>query len=211
MHAVVCVCTCADDRDVAMDSEDCQQGARRHRLRGDPIAADVLVGHAAGASVQAGCARVPVACLVACACVCVCVRPISEVRAALTELMNPAAIFSVLIGALTQSLVHIASRPLHTALHMLQRAWARYRECMQARRLRTAPSPASFAAPHPECFPFLCVVFVWCSCFSSLCPARVSCPRCVPRSLLHGSTVGLALVHADGCVGLFGCRRSRTL
>ena len=48
-----------------------------------------------------------------------------QVRAALTELMNPAALFSVLIGALTPSLVHIASRPRHTALHMLQRAWAR--------------------------------------------------------------------------------------
>ena len=58
------------------------------------------------------------------------------VRAALNELMNAAAFYSTLIGALTPSLVHIASRPRQTALHMMERAWARYRECMRARRLR---------------------------------------------------------------------------
>lgn len=63
--------------------------------------------------------------------------------------MNPAALFSVLIGALTPSLVHIASRPRHTALHMLQRAWARYRECMQARRLRHRPIAGEFRGAPP--------------------------------------------------------------
>ncbi len=48
----------------------------------------------------------------------------------------------------------------------------------------TAPSQANFAAFRRECFPFLCVVCVWCSRVTSPCPAHMSCRRCVPRLLL---------------------------
>ena len=56
--------------------------------------------------------------------------------------LNPVALFFVLIGAQTLSLVHIASHPQHTALHML-------RECMQARRLRHRPIAGEFRGAPP--------------------------------------------------------------
>ncbi len=56
-------------------------------------------------------------------------------RVTLNEAMNPAALLSVLAGALTPSLAQFASRPQHTFL-LLQWAWAQNSECMQAHSAR---------------------------------------------------------------------------